>query len=90
MDEAKIKAKKCALRRLAEDKDKKVYGVLAVTVKECMELELPVKKDENPYPEKKGHLIIDLSIFTGNDDLRTLRQQELTVIANNRGWLYLN
>lgn len=58
-------------------------GVLAVSVAECDDLQLPARPDPEPFPE---HAVID---FTGlSNSKRERKADRLKAIANERGWLF--
>jgi hypothetical protein len=58
-------------------------GVLAVTVQECREQELPVVADPQPFPE---HVIVDYSRFSENEIKSKAKRLKAT--AETRGWQY--
>ena len=58
-------------------------GVLALTVAECWQQELPVTCDPEPFPE---HVVIDFRDCS-NADIKT-KAQYLTRAAVLRGWQY--
>lgn len=58
-------------------------GVMAITVAECRQEELPVIPDPAPFPE---HVIVDFSSCS-NSEIRT-KAKLLTKAAENRGWQY--
>lgn len=58
-------------------------GVMAVTMAECRQEELPVIPDPAPFPE---HVVIDF-ISCSNSEIRT-KAKLLTKAAENRGWQY--
>lgn len=58
-------------------------GVVAVSVAECEDLQLPAIPDPTPFPE---HAVID---FTGlSRRMRERKADSLKMAANARGWLY--
>lgn len=58
-------------------------GVLGVTVKECVDLELPSRPDPEPFPE---HAVID---FEGKSKREIERKaKELRGIATTRGYQF--
>lgn len=59
------------------------FGVMAVSVPECSDLELPVLPDPKPFPE---HVLIDFSAH-GKSAIEK-RAKQLKVKAEARGWLY--
>lgn len=59
-------------------------GVVAVTVEECLDKNLAVRSDPEPFLE---HAVIDFSGFTKAEVERKAKQ--LKSVAENRGWLYL-
>jgi hypothetical protein len=59
-------------------------GVLALTVAECMALDLPVRPDPDPFPE---HAVVDFTAFTAGQTERL--SKKLRDRAAERGWLYL-
>jgi hypothetical protein len=58
-------------------------GILVVSHGECVEQELAVVEDANPYPE---HCSIIFSSFTKSQIEK--KAKTLKVIAEGRGWLY--
>lgn len=58
-------------------------GVMAVSVRECVQSSLSIIEDGIPYLE---HITIDFSGLTASDIKR--RSQELRGFANGRGWQY--
>lgn len=58
-------------------------GVLAVTVSECLALDLPVVPDPETFPE---HVLIDFSAFGTNQVKR--KAERLRDLALVRGWQY--
>ena len=58
-------------------------GVVAVSVAECEQQELPVKPDPVPFPE---HVVIDFRDFS-ESKIRT-KAKHLTHAARIRGWQY--
>ena len=58
-------------------------GVVAVSVAECEDLQLPAISEPTPFPE---HAVID---FTGlSRRMRERKADSLKMAANTRGWLY--
>lgn len=58
-------------------------GVMAVTVAECQQQELPVVPDPVPFP---AHVVIDFHAFS-NAEIKT-KAKHLTRAARLRGWQY--
>ena len=58
-------------------------GVVAVTVVECKEQDLPVAPDPNPFPE---HVVIKFNDYS-NSQIKT-KAKKLTRAAEARGWRY--
>ena len=58
-------------------------GVMALTVAECRQQELPVTPDPKPFPE---HVVIDFSDYS-NTDIKT-KAKYSTGAAMLRGWQY--
>ncbi len=58
-------------------------GVLAVTVSECLDLDLPVVPDPETFPE---HALIDFRAFGTNQIKR--KSERLRDLALVRGWQY--
>ena len=58
-------------------------GIVAVTVAECEEQDLPVAPDPAPFPE---HVVIKFDDYT-NSQIRT-KAKLLTQAAEERGWQY--
>ena len=58
-------------------------GVVAVTVAECGEQDLPVEPDPNPFPE---HVVIKFDDCS-NSQIKT-KAKKLTRAAEARGWQY--
>lgn len=58
-------------------------GVVAVTVVECKEQDLPVAPDPNPFPE---HVVIEFNDYS-NSQIKT-KAKKLTRAAEARGWRY--
>lgn len=58
-------------------------GVMAVTVAECDQQDLPVTPDPAPFPE---HVVIKFDDYT-NSQIRT-KAKLLTQAAEERGWQY--
>jgi hypothetical protein len=58
-------------------------GVIALTVVECRQQELPVTPDPEPFPE---HVVIDFSDYS-NAEIKT-KAKYLTRAAMLRGWQY--
>jgi hypothetical protein len=63
--------------------DCRSVGVMAVTVDECQQQELPVEADGIGYKE---HCTIDFSAFTEKEIKR--KSKALTAQATARGWLF--
>lgn len=58
-------------------------GVLAVTIDECNDVQLPVQPDPEPYPE---HVVIEIAGL-GKRDIE-IRAKQLRTKAELRGWLF--
>lgn len=58
-------------------------GVMAVTVGECQQQDLPVVPDPVPFP---AHVVIDFHLFS-NSESKT-KAKHLTRAATLRGWQY--
>ena len=73
-----------AFNHYAKDANKhQPVGVLAVTVQECTNEDLPAIPDQNTFPE---HVLIDFRQF-GSNRIKT-KARRLRNMAQNRGWLY--
>lgn len=60
------------------------YGVMAVSVAECIDLALSVVSDPAPFPE---HALIDFSDY--GKSVIEKKAKQLRVQAEARGWLFL-
>lgn len=60
-------------------------GVMAVTVQECLEQQLPVRED--PTEDSEYHMVIDFRTCTSNRQIKD-KAGLLTAQARKRGWLY--
>lgn len=58
-------------------------GIMAVTVAECEQQDLPVAPDPRPFPE---HVLVDFRAFS-NSDIRT-KAKHLAQAAILRGWQF--
>lgn len=73
-----------AFKHYAKDATKpQPTGVLAVTVQECANEDLPATPDQNTFPE---HVLIDFTQF-GSSRIKT-KSRHLRNMAEKRGWLY--
>ena len=73
-----------AFKHYAKDASKQQpTGVLAVTVQECANEDLPAIPDQNTFPE---HVLIDFTQF-GTSRIKT-KSRHLRNMAEKRGWLY--
>jgi hypothetical protein len=72
-----------AFRHYTEQLNYKSDGVMAVSVTECLELELPVEPDSKTFPE---HVLIDFSNFAEAQIKK--KAKLLKVKADSRGWMY--
>ena len=61
----------------------KSFGVLAVDVKECIDLDLEPRSDPEPFPE---HVIIDFSNVGSKNQIKN-KSKRLRDAALVRGWL---
>ena len=62
---------------------RKSAGVMALTVQECTREALPVRPDQEAFPE---HVVIDFTEY--NDNQREKKGKQLRIYAATRGWLY--
>ncbi|MDD3034895.1 MAG: hypothetical protein PHT25_09900 [Bacteroidales bacterium] len=58
-------------------------GILAVTIAECNDVQLPVQPDPEPFPE---HAVIEFADL-GKRDIEK-RAKQLRIKAELRGWLF--
>lgn len=58
-------------------------GVLALTVRECTNHELPVGPDPSAFP---AHVLVDFSAFTKSQIQQ--KSKQLLYLAQTRGWLH--
>lgn len=82
-DGDKISAEESHVHYIKDPSKPVPIGVLAVSVQDCVETDLPVRPDPETFPE---HVLIDFRKFGTNQIKR--KSRKLCSVAMDRGWQF--